>query len=205
MKILIKKLKRSNKVELTLYIISVLYYLAAYTFFIISLLKLKKIETDYNELNALYDKDSNLYSNKFANLEEQKERAQKELKTLQENERGVMTFNAAVVEDVESCRPEYDYEAVQKTLSALEETIINLKHQINKFNSETGVDGFDKTIDEMLVYIPMLTRRKEKLNGMKNAMAKTRESVNMRSTIIDYRYANYDLKKGREPNDLHGI
>lgn len=45
MKILIKKLKRSNKVELTLYIISVLYYLAAYTFFIISLLKLKKIET----------------------------------------------------------------------------------------------------------------------------------------------------------------
>lgn len=108
------------------------------------------------------------------------------------------SFLAAVGEDVESCRPEYDYEAVQKTLSALEETIINLKHQINKFNTETIVDGFNKTIDEMLVYIPMLTRRKEKLNDMKNAMPKTREAVNMRSTIIDYRYANYDIKQASD-------
>ena len=134
-------------------------------------------------------------ANKLLQQYEQEHRA------LITKEHELKSFLAAVGEDVESCRPEYDYEAVQKTLSALEETIINLKHQINKFNTETIVDGFNKTIDEMLVYIPMLTRRKEKLNSMKNAMAKTRESVNMRSTIIDYRYANYDLKKAADDYD----
>ena len=116
-------------------------------------------------------------------------------------EEEVRTFLSSVGEDLESCRPEYDYESVQKELETIENKIIKLKHQINMFNISTKVDGFDKTIDEMLVYIPMLTRRKEKLNGMKNAMAKTREAVNMRSTIIDYRYANYDLKKATDDYD----
>ena len=126
---------------------------------------------------------------------------EQELRSMLAKEYETKSFLAAVGEDVESCRPEYDYEAVQHAQAALEETIINLKHQINKFNTETIVDGFNKTIDEMLIYIPMLTRRKEKLNGMKNAMAKTREAVNMRSTIIDYRYANYDIKQASDDYD----
>lgn len=111
------------------------------------------------------------------------------------------SFLSAVGEDLESCRPEYDYESTQTKLVELENKIIKLKHQINKFNTETMVDGFNKTIDEMLVYIPMLTGRKSKLNIMKNAMPKARESVNLRSSIIDYRYANYDIKKASEDYD----
>ena len=45
MRVLIKKLKRTNKIELSLYLISVLYYLVAYILFAICILKLKKIET----------------------------------------------------------------------------------------------------------------------------------------------------------------
>lgn len=45
MKVLLKKIKRANKIELTLYFTSVLYYLISYTLFFISLLKLSKIET----------------------------------------------------------------------------------------------------------------------------------------------------------------
>lgn len=45
MKVLIRKLKRSNKVELSLYIISVLYYVVSYVLFVTTLLHLKSIET----------------------------------------------------------------------------------------------------------------------------------------------------------------
>ena len=45
MKVLLKKLKRTNKIELVMYLTSVLYYLVSYILFTICILKLKKIET----------------------------------------------------------------------------------------------------------------------------------------------------------------
>ena len=45
MKVLFKKIKRTNKIELSLYLISVLYYLVSYILFTICVLKLKRIET----------------------------------------------------------------------------------------------------------------------------------------------------------------
>ena len=45
MKVLLKKLKRANKVELSLYLISVIYYIVSFIFFMIAVLNLKKIET----------------------------------------------------------------------------------------------------------------------------------------------------------------
>ena len=113
-------------------------------------------------------------------------------------EEEVRTFLSSVGEDLESCRPEYDYESVQKELETIENKIIKLKHQINMFNISTKVDGFDKTIDEMLVYIPQLSRRHRKLGIMSSTRAKFREAINMRSTIIDYRYVNYDVNKALE-------
>ena len=49
--------------------------------------------------------------------------------------------------------------------------------------------------DEMLVYIPQLTRRKNKLLEMKSRLPKERveEQYGRPSNIIDYRYANYDI------------
>lgn len=51
------------------------------------------------------------------------------------------------------------------------------------------------TIDEMLVYIPQLTRLKNKLLEMKSRLPKERveEQYGRPSNIIDYRYANYDI------------
>lgn len=45
MRVLIKKLKRTNKIELILYLTSLLYYLVSYILFTVCILKLKKIET----------------------------------------------------------------------------------------------------------------------------------------------------------------
>ena len=45
MKILLKKLKRTNKIELTMYTLTLLYYLVLFVVFTISILNLKRIET----------------------------------------------------------------------------------------------------------------------------------------------------------------
>ena len=99
-------------------------------------------------------------------------------------------FRAAMGEDVESVRPVYDYAETQIRLAELE-----AKHAINIFNATQTVDSFDMTIDELLVYIPQLTKRKSKLLEMKSRLPKERveEQYGRQSNIIDYTYANYDI------------
>lgn len=104
------------------------------------------------------------------------------------------TFLAAMGEDPESVRPEYDYERTQAALSNLEKRIIQLKHAINLFNTSHKLPGFELTVDEALVYIPQLSQRVKKLAEMKARLPKAREEKEYygRSSIIDYRYTNYD-------------
>ena len=104
-------------------------------------------------------------------------------------------FRAAMGEDVESVRPAYDYADTQKKLAELERRIRKVKHVINVFNATHVIPDFNMTIDEMLVYIPQLTQRKNKLADMKARLPKQRveEQYGRQSNIIDYSYANYDL------------
>lgn len=69
-------------------------------------------------------------------------------------------FLAAVGEDLESVRPEYDFAKTQSALAEVERKIRKLKHALNVFNSTTVIPEFDMTIDEMLVYIPQLTAKR---------------------------------------------
>lgn len=106
-------------------------------------------------------------------------------------------FLASIGEDVESVRPAYDYEMVQNQIESLEARIRQVKHAINSFNLVQEVPGFGgMTIDQMLVYIPQLSRRKAKLSLMQQRLPKQRERVSYGrgSQIIDYSYANYDLE-----------
>ena len=111
-------------------------------------------------------------------------------------------FLAANGEDVESLRPAYDYENTQKALADLEEKIRKVKHAINLFNCRTLVEG--KTIDEVLVYLSQLQERRNKLSRMIGRREKQRaKSAVMpryagQTAIIDYEYANYDIKKAEE-------
>ncbi len=104
-------------------------------------------------------------------------------------------FLAAMGEDVDSVRPDYDYTATQQTLADLEMKIRRLKHAINLFNVTHTVGDFGMTIDEMLVFIPQLTKRKNKLAEMKAKLPKERveEKYGRTGNIIDYTYVNYDL------------
>ena len=105
-------------------------------------------------------------------------------------------FLASLGEDPESVRPDYDYCETQKTLEQLESKIRRVKHALNVFNTTTVVPEFQMTIDELLVLIPQLTRKKMKLSEMKSRLPKQREvSMVRQSNIIDYRYINYDLSQ----------
>lgn len=63
---------------------------------------------------------------------------------------------------------------VQLQLRELEDKIRKVKHAINQFNLTQDVPGFNMTIDQMLIYIPQLTARKNKLNRMRSRLPKER-------------------------------
>ena len=120
-----------------------------------------------------------------------------EQNVLKEKESKSALFVAAIEEDVESVRPEYDYEDMQRRLEQLEMQVRKVKHAINQFNLTTQVPGFDMTIDQMLVYIPQLSAKKAKLTRMAGCLPKERANSSGYGvkTIVEYRYTNYDIKK----------
>lgn len=122
-----------------------------------------------------------------------------DLRALERHENDVDSFVAALNEDIESVRPEYDYEDVQKQKTELETKIRKLKHALNVFNATTIIPDFGMTIDEMLVYLPQLNNRKTKLASLSAALPKVRENAGYGrgNMVIDYRYANYDIEKAK--------
>ena len=117
------------------------------------------------------------------------------LNYLLEMEKSTRQFIAAVSEDLDSARPEYDYEKTQKEIAGTEKKIRALKHAINIFNSTHRIAGYNMTVDEMLVYIPQLTRRKTRLSKMGSTLPKERVDNRYSSNIIEYSYANFDTRK----------
>ena len=107
------------------------------------------------------------------------------------------TFNAATTEDPEKLRPDYSY---GKTTGALEEInakIRKIKHAINIFNTVTEIPEFGMTIDQVLIYLPQLSKRIATLRQMSSRMSKMRapSTFGGKTGIIDYTYVNYDLIK----------
>ncbi len=128
-----------------------------------------------------------------------------ELRTLQVREENSKSFLASLGEEVESVRPSYDYASMQEEQIKVEQKIRKLKHAVNVFNTNTVIPEYGFTIDEMLVYLPQLQKRQNKLFAMKDALPKVRENVGFgRGTnVVDYRYANYDIDLvGKDYKDL---
>ena len=103
-------------------------------------------------------------------------------------------FLVSLGENPDAIRPEYDFCATQKELEKFEKEIRIVKHALNVFNSTTVIPEFDITIDEMLVLIPQLSKRKQKLAAMKGKLPKMREQGYARnSAMVEYRYLNYEV------------
>lgn len=105
-------------------------------------------------------------------------------------------FLAALGEDPETVRPNYDYAETAAEIDTLENNIRILKHSINVFNITTIVESLDMTIDQVLIYIPQLKKRCDKLLDMLSKLPKAREEAagfGRSKVVIDYRYINYDI------------
>ena len=113
------------------------------------------------------------------------------------NERQSRTFVAATTEKLEDARPDHDYVDTQKRLAEIEANIRAVKHCISVSNTTHIVEGFDMTVDQLLVYIPQLTDRKNRLADMANTLPKSRITSSVRSTLIEYRHANYDVSAAK--------
>ena len=118
-----------------------------------------------------------------------------ELEAVQGAEAATRDFVAAITEDVESVRPQYDFAGTQAEIERLQKEIRRVKHAINTFNTTTVVPELGMTIDEVLVYIPQLSSKKSKLMSMRARLTRTREYSHTGSGIIEYRYANYNVEE----------
>lgn len=123
-----------------------------------------------------------------------------EKEVVQMQERQSYLFNASLGEDIESVRPAYDYEETSRLLDSCNEKIRIIKHAINCFNTKQPVGETGMTIDQALVYIPQLTEKRNRLYDMQTKLPKQRASVRGigNNTVIDYRYANYDIDRAKE-------
>ena len=116
-------------------------------------------------------------------------------------EENVVSFIAATTENLEEVRPPYSYEETAAKFEEIERKIRKIKHALNVFNAATVVDGFDMTIDEMLVYLPQTSERLRKLEDMLAKPEKSRAQNTGRTSIIEYEYLNYDLQKVQQDYD----
>ncbi len=132
--------------------------------------------------------------------------ASKLLKKLEEEksnclneERDRCIYNCALGEKQEDVKPEYDFSSTQGKLDEIEKSIRIVKHAINMFNTTTIVSEFNMTIDQMLIYIPQLTQKKDRLRRMQSTSPKKRnESMSLKNGVIDYVYTNYDIAEAKK-------
>ena len=128
--------------------------------------------------------------------------ANKLLKTLESKrdsivsrERKAANFALAAGENVAEVKPDYDFRKTQDEIASLNKKIRKVKHAINTFNVSHAVPGFeDMTIDQVLVYLPQLTERVNKLRTMAETLPRERIE-SFRVNIVEYMIANYDIEE----------
>lgn len=122
----------------------------------------------------------------------------KEDKAYWENkENDSCTYVAAA--DEEPVIPEYDYKEVAGKIEVIDAKVVKIKHALSVTNAtnKVSVNGTDMTIDEILVKMSQLNRRKSILDFMRKQEPKRRISSGVyssRKTAPEYKYINYDLE-----------
>lgn len=106
------------------------------------------------------------------------------------------TYVAAVNE--KPTIPEYDYEKVATEIDKIDVKIMKIKHALNAANvtGEILIGDTWMTIDQVLVRMAQLNKRKAVLDTMRKRLPKARETQVVfasRNSVPEYRYINYDL------------
>ena len=89
----------------------------------------------------------------------------------------------------------YDFARMQQQMDALNQKIAVLRHAVNVFNTTTVLEGFGFTIDEALVRMAMLTKKKQRLAQMKQVPSLVRTSPGYGSNTPEMTCRNYDAEQ----------
>ena len=107
------------------------------------------------------------------------------------------TYIAAT--DEEPVIPDYDYKKVAAEIEQIDAKMLKIKHAINVSNATNQIQVEDKmmTIDEILIKMAQMNKRKAVLDELRKHEAKTRVNSGYytgRKTAPEYQYINYDLE-----------
>lgn len=108
--------------------------------------------------------------------------------------------------DEEPVIPGYDFTVVSGEIQAIDEKILKIKHAINlnNVNSCITVGDTQMSVDEILVAMAQLNRRKQFLDEARKRDPKKRIGVGMynpRRAVPEYEYINYDLELVKQEYD----
>lgn len=96
--------------------------------------------------------------------------------------------------------PDYDYNAVNAGISELDWKIAKIKHALNLANATAKIDvqGEEMSVDEILIKMAQLNKRKNFFNMLRKNPAKERVQLRLisssRTAVPEYRYMNYDIE-----------
>lgn len=111
-------------------------------------------------------------------------------------EREGITYIAAV--DEEPVIPDYDYVTVAKEIDDINNKILKIKHAINVNNATNQIQVGEElmTVDEILIRMAQLSKRKMILDNLRKRSPKSRvnDSYSNRKAAPEYIYINYDLE-----------
>ena len=106
------------------------------------------------------------------------------------------TFVAAITEDPESVRPEFDFKKTVEQINVIDNKLIKIKNARSAFNTNMKLKS-GLSISEALIRMAMLNRYLFDCKTLAGRYPKTR-SAGSNKTEIEYRYINYDLQYAKD-------
>lgn len=93
--------------------------------------------------------------------------------------------------------PDYNFDNVNDEIERIDAQVRAIKHSLNIFNATTELDGLGITIDEALVKMAQLNRRKDRLHYMR--LKKDRVRHSHRGSVIaddepEYTFLSYNIE-----------
>ena len=137
-----------------------------------------------------------------AELNKELKRVQSERAALLNQESRTRSYKAAVTENPDDCKTDYDFVETCNRLKELDAQVREIKHRINVFNATHVIPELGMTIDTVLTYLPQLSTRVDTLKGMASQLPKTRVDDRYgRSNLVEYEYTNYDPRVAKAAYD----
>lgn len=111
------------------------------------------------------------------------------------------TYVAAIVENPDELRPDFDFKSAVAEIENLDTNIIKIQHAKNQFNTVTILPDLDMTIDEALVRLSHLNKMYSVYHRMASKQKKERNSSRIGNKDIEYIYTNYEPSDAKEIAD----